>query len=164
MDPSRGFVLHSAEWSGEGSLVIDETLSLTASLDVLRALAEGGGPTRALLGASGMRAGRPGSSSARWRRTPGSRRRATEAIVFDRAHETKWRRALHSLRIDPIMLSAVAGLRLSEHRLPFRTAAGDRRSISRPRERDRSFRVGQGDTNMRNVISRLGDGTRSSRG
>ena len=108
MDPSRGFVLHSAEWSGEGSLTIDEALSLTASLDVLRALAAGEGPARAIL-ALGHASWAPGQLEREmeenaWVSAPGS-----EAIVFEGSHDTRWRRALHTLRIDPIMLSAVAG-------------------------------------------------------
>ena len=108
MDPSRGFVLHSAEWSGEGSLVVDDTMSLTASLDVLRALAEGAGPARALL-ALGHASWAPGQLEREMEENAWVSAPSTEAIVFDRAHETKWRRALHTLRIDPIMLSAVAG-------------------------------------------------------
>ena len=108
MDLSRGLVLHSAEWTGEGSLVIDDALSLTASLDVLRALAEGGGPTRALL-ALGHASWGPGQLEREMEENAWVSAPASDAIVFDTRHETKWRRALHSLRIDPIMLSAVAG-------------------------------------------------------
>ncbi len=34
---------------------------------------------------------------------------ADMAVLFDDAHETKWRRALGALRIDPLLLSTVAG-------------------------------------------------------
>ncbi|MDE2005748.1 MAG: YqgE/AlgH family protein, partial [Rhodospirillales bacterium] len=44
VDNGRGFVLHTADWTGEGSLKVTERLALTASLDVLKAIAEGGGP------------------------------------------------------------------------------------------------------------------------
>ena len=108
MDQSRGLVLHSAEWTGEGSLLIDDALSLTASLDVLRALAEGNGPARALL-ALGHASWGPGQLEREMEENAWVSAPATDAIVFDTRHETKWRRALHSLRIDPIMLSAVAG-------------------------------------------------------
>ena len=43
MDNARGFVLHTADWTGEGSLRVNNALALTASLDVLKAIAEGGG-------------------------------------------------------------------------------------------------------------------------
>ena len=41
VDHARGFVLHTADWTGDGSLRVDERVALTASLDVLKALAEG---------------------------------------------------------------------------------------------------------------------------
>jgi len=49
VDNGRGFVLHTADWTGEGSLVVNERLALTASLDVLKAIATGGGPREGLL-------------------------------------------------------------------------------------------------------------------
>ena len=107
-DTSRGFVLHSSDWQGEGSLVIDESLSLTASLDVLRALAEGNGPRQALL-ALGHAMWEPGQLEREMEENAWITAPATRAIVFDRDHETKWRRALGTLRIEPILLSGVAG-------------------------------------------------------
>src|SRR6201986_510023 len=35
VENARGFVLHTIDWTGEGSLRVDEALALTASLDVL---------------------------------------------------------------------------------------------------------------------------------
>ncbi len=107
-DTSRGFVLHSAEWQGEGSLVIDETMSLTASLDVLRALAEGDGPRQALL-ALGHAMWEPGQLEREMEENAWITAPASEGLVFDRDHDTKWRRALSSLRIEPILLSGRAG-------------------------------------------------------
>src|ERR1700712_5748169 len=40
---ARGFVLHTNDWTGEGSLKVDDAMALTASLDVLKVIAEGGG-------------------------------------------------------------------------------------------------------------------------
>ena len=107
-DTSRGFVLHSADWQGEGSLVIDGTMSLTASLDVLRALAEGDGPRQALL-ALGHAMWEPGQLEREMEENAWITAPATEGIVFDRDHDSKWRRALGSLRIEPILLSGRAG-------------------------------------------------------
>src|SRR5580658_2847254 len=42
VDNARGFVLHTSDWTGEGSLKVTESTALTASLDVLKAIAEGG--------------------------------------------------------------------------------------------------------------------------
>ena len=43
VDAARGFVLHTADWTGDGSLMVDPQVALTASLDVLKAIADGGG-------------------------------------------------------------------------------------------------------------------------
>ncbi len=107
-DTSRGFVVHSADWQGDGSLVIDETMSLTASLDVLKALAEGEGPKLALL-ALGHAAWAPGQLEREMEENAWLTVPASEQIVFDREHDTKWRRALAMLRIEPILLSGRAG-------------------------------------------------------
>lgn len=107
-DTSRGFVLHSAEWTGDGSLTVDDTLSLTASLDVLKAIAEGEGPKRALL-ALGHASWSPGQLEREMEENAWISAPATDAIVFDGEHETKWRRALALLRIDPILLSLRVG-------------------------------------------------------
>ncbi len=108
VDNGRGFVLHTSDWTGEGSLRVNDRLALTASLDVLKAIAEGGGPREGLL-ALGYAGWGPGQLEAElgqnaWLTVP-----AEEALVFDSGHETKWRRALATMRIDPLALSAVAG-------------------------------------------------------
>jgi putative transcriptional regulator len=107
-DTSRGFVLHSSDWQGDGSLIVDETMSLTASLDVLKALAEGEGPKRALL-ALGHAAWQPGQLEREMEENSWITAPSTVEIVFDRDHDTKWRRALGTLRIEPILLSGRAG-------------------------------------------------------
>ena len=108
VDNGRGFVLHTADWTGEGSLRVNEQLALTASLDVLKAIAEGGGPREGLLalGYAGWGPGQLETELAQnaWLTVP-----APEELVFDAGHDTKWRRALAALRIDPLALSAAAG-------------------------------------------------------
>ena len=108
VDNGRGFVLHTSDWTGEGSLRVNEQLALTASLDVLKAIAEGGGPREGLLalGYAGWGPGQLETELAQnaWLTVP-----APEALVFDAGHDTKWRRALAALRIDPLALSAAAG-------------------------------------------------------
>src|SRR6476646_374681 len=108
MDNARVFVLHTADWTGEGSLRVDESVALTASLDVLKAIAEGNGPREGLL-ALGYAGWGPGQLDAEihqnaWLSVP-----ADETIVFDDDDDTKWRRALAKLRIDPLLLSGAAG-------------------------------------------------------
>ena len=49
VEGTRGFVLHTAEWETEGSLKVTPDIALTASLDILKAIAEGGGPRQGVL-------------------------------------------------------------------------------------------------------------------
>lgn len=50
VDTSRGFVLHTPDYFRDGnSYAVDDDICLTATLDVLRAIAEGTGPERSLL-------------------------------------------------------------------------------------------------------------------
>ncbi|HUC18085.1 MAG TPA: YqgE/AlgH family protein [Acetobacteraceae bacterium] len=108
VENARGFVLHTSDWTGEGSLRVDEALALTASLDILKAIAEGGGPRAGLLalGYAGWGPGQLDNEIAQnaWLSGP-----ADEGLVFGEDHETKWRRALAKLRIDPGSLSGAAG-------------------------------------------------------
>lgn len=108
VDESRGFVLHSADWSAEGSLEVDGAHVLTANLEVLHAIAAGGGPERGLLllGYAGWEAGQLDEEI---RQNAWLSAAADEAIMFDADHQTKWQRALANMRIDPGMLSGAAG-------------------------------------------------------
>ncbi len=108
VDSARGFVLHSADWTGDGSLMVDSKVALTASLDVLKAIADGGGPRHGFL-ALGYAGWGPGQldreiTENAWLSAP-----ADTAILFDTDHETKWRRAMAILKVDPILLSGTAG-------------------------------------------------------
>ena len=109
VEPERGFVLHSADYYIDSStLTIDDGMSLTATIDILRAIAKGRGPHRALL-ALGYAGWSPGQLESEivsngWLHCP-----ADQAIVFDEALDTKYDRALRKLGIDPAMLSAEAG-------------------------------------------------------
>ncbi len=108
VDNARGFVLHTTDWTGDGSLKVDETLALTASLDILKAIAGGGGPSQGVL-ALGYAGWGPGQLDSEIQQNAWLSAPADLGILFDPEHETKWRRALAKLRIDPLLLSGVAG-------------------------------------------------------
>ena len=108
VDNARGFVLHTADWTGEGSLKVNDALALTASLDVLKALAEGGGPREGIL-ALGYAGWGPGQLEAEIHQNAWLSLPSQENIVFGTEHETKWRRALATMKIDPLLLSGSAG-------------------------------------------------------
>ena len=108
VEHGRGFVLHSADWTGEGSLKVNEQMALTASLDVLKAIAEGGGPREGFL-ALGYAGWGPGQLDDEIQQNAWLSAEADDALVFDADDETKWRRALAKLKVDPLLLSGTAG-------------------------------------------------------
>ncbi len=108
VENSRGFVLHSADWTGDGSLAVDEDIVLTASLDVLKVIADGSGPRHALL-ALGHATWAPGQLEEDMQQNAWLSAPSRDKILFGADHESKWRRALGSLNIDPIRLSSRIG-------------------------------------------------------
>ena len=109
LDPGRGFVLHSADYRTEGStMTIDDDVSLTATLDVLRAIAKGRGPHRAVL-ALGYAGWAPGQLEREIRQMGWLHCPADEALIFDGSLESKYDRALQKIGIAPGSLSAQAG-------------------------------------------------------
>ena len=105
----RGFVLHSPDFFLDNStLPIDDGVSLTATIDILRAIASGEGPDRALLalGYAGWDAGQLEEEIQRngWLNCP-----ADPALLFDRDLGGKYTRALRSIGVDPDRLSSSAG-------------------------------------------------------
>ncbi|MGH7102107.1 MAG: YqgE/AlgH family protein [Acetobacteraceae bacterium] len=108
VENARGFVLHTTDWTGEGSLRVDDALALTASLDILKAIAGGGGPRAGLL-ALGYAGWGPGQLDLEITHNAWLSASSDETLVFDAEHDTKWRRALGKLGIDPGSLSGAAG-------------------------------------------------------
>lgn len=111
VENGRGFVLHTRDWTGEGSLLVDARVALTASLDVLKAIAGGGGPEQGLL-ALGYSGWGPGQLDREmqenaWLSMPLAA--ADLGLLFDSDHEGKWLRALGRLGVDPTLLSGAAG-------------------------------------------------------
>ncbi|HXY59960.1 MAG TPA: YqgE/AlgH family protein [Methylocystis sp.] len=105
----RGFVLHSADFFIDNStLPIDEDVSLTTTIDILRAIATGKGPNRAVLalGYAGWDAGQLENEIQLngWLHCP-----ADAGILFDHYYETKYERALRSIGVDLASLSSAAG-------------------------------------------------------
>ena len=109
VETGRGFVLHSADYYVEDStLPIDEHVSLTTTLDILKAIAAGNGPESALL-ALGYAGWSPGQLDSEilengWLHCP-----AAPDLIFDQNIDTKYDRALSILGVDPGRLVGEAG-------------------------------------------------------
>jgi len=108
VQPQRGFVLHSQDWGGDESKLVGKRWTLTATLDILRAIAEGRGPTRwiAALGYAGWGPGQLDDEICGngWFVTPGS-----EDLLYDEDVSGRWAAAYRSAGVDPALLSADFG-------------------------------------------------------
>jgi putative transcriptional regulator len=108
VEPSRGFIIHSPDWGGQGSVDVAGRWQLSATLDILKAIAEGRGPTRwiAALGYAGWGAGQLEEEMGRhgWFVTPG-----TEDLLYDADVETRWSAAFMSAGVDTRLLAAQSG-------------------------------------------------------
>ncbi len=109
VETERGFVLHSVDYFTEdATLRTSEKIGLTATLDILRAIAQGKGPKRKLL-AIGYAGWGPGQLEAEIQANGWLHCEADEAIVFDDQYQTKWDRAIAKLGVDPSHLSSDFG-------------------------------------------------------
>lgn len=108
VENGRGFVLHSDDWSTEGSLPVMPGLTLTASIDVLKAIAGGEGPKDGVL-ALGYAGWAPGQLEDEIQRNAWLNVAADAGLVFREDTAGTWEAALAKLRVDPALLSGTAG-------------------------------------------------------
>jgi len=108
VDAARGFVLHTADYREDATLVVDGEIAVTATLDILRAIGRGAGPQRSLL-ALGYAGWAPGQLDAEIQANGWLSVAADAELVFDADFEGKWQRALAKLGVDLSMLSTDAG-------------------------------------------------------
>jgi putative transcriptional regulator len=108
VETGRGFVLHTADYRDEGTLLVGDNLAVTATLDILRAIGKGSGPQKSLL-ALGYAGWAPGQLDAEIQANGWLSADADAEFVFDPDLEGKWNRALDRLGIDLSMLSSDAG-------------------------------------------------------
>ena len=105
----RGFVLHSGDYeSSDSTLPVSGDISLTATLDILRAIADGRGPKHALfaLGYAGWSAGQVESE---FQTNGWLHCEADPGLVFGVSPDAKWRAALQRLGVGPSGLVSDAG-------------------------------------------------------
>jgi putative transcriptional regulator len=109
VETGRGFVLHSADYFIENStLPIDEGICLTATLDILKAIARGNGPESAIL-ALGYAGWAPGQLENEiqhngWLHCP-----ADAELIFGNDNDSKYKKALRKIGIDISHLSIESG-------------------------------------------------------
>jgi putative transcriptional regulator len=108
VEAGRGFVLHSDDWSTEGSMPVMPGLTLTASVEILKAVAAGGGPQDCVL-ALGYAGWAPGQLEDEIQRNAWLSVPADGSLVFRDDTSRTWAAALAKLRVDPALLSGTAG-------------------------------------------------------
>lgn len=109
VEKGRGFVLHSNDYlSNDSTVAIGDGICLTATLDILRAIASGSGPRKAVLalGYAGWSSGQLENEirANGWLNCP-----ADASLVFDGDLESKYDRALAKIGVDIAMLSSESG-------------------------------------------------------
>ena len=109
VETGRGFVLHSADFFIENStLPIDEGICLTATLDILKAIARGNGPASAIL-ALGYAGWAPGQLENEIQANGWLHCAADPELIFDPDIDAKYEKALRKIGIDLGMLSSESG-------------------------------------------------------
>lgn len=109
VEVGRGFVLHSADYDGgDATMDVDDQFGMTATKDVLEALANGTGPDVAML-MLGYAGWEPGQLENEIKANGWLVADASHEIVFGADSSTMWVAALKTLGVDPMMLSATAG-------------------------------------------------------
>lgn len=108
VETSRGFVLHTADYSQVTTVQVDERMGLTASIDVLQAIADGGGPRRSLL-ALGYAGWGPGQLDHEIQQNVWLHAPPDDDIIFGGDLDNKWQRAVEKLGFDLSLLSSTAG-------------------------------------------------------
>lgn len=109
VEVGRGFVLHSSDYSSNGSTKrVNADFGLTATLDILEDIARGRGPGRAIL-ALGYSGWGPGQLEGEIHQNGWLTSDADSDIVFGAPDDGKWQAALKKLGVDALLLSSSAG-------------------------------------------------------
>jgi putative transcriptional regulator len=109
VETQRGFVLHTPDYFMENStLPIDERVCLTATLDILKAIADGSGPSNAVL-ALGYAGWAPGQLESEMQSNGWLHCAPDQDLIFGNDMQSKYGRALQKIGVAPGMLSSEVG-------------------------------------------------------
>ncbi|HSF93779.1 MAG TPA: YqgE/AlgH family protein [Thermohalobaculum sp.] len=109
VDPVRGFVLHSSDYHSEdATLRVDAEISMTATMDILNAMAARSGPEQAIV-ALGYAGWAPGQLEAELQQNGWLSCPADADLLFGSDEDSKWDRALAKIGVHPAMLSTTGG-------------------------------------------------------
>ncbi len=108
VEPGRGFVLHSPDWSSAETMQVPGLWCLSASSEILRAIVEGTGPRHWLL-ALGYAGWAPGQLDEEMRHHGWYAAQGRSEIVFETPTEDRWAATWRAEGIDPAALSSTSG-------------------------------------------------------
>ena len=108
VETARGFILHSTEYNSADTLVVDNEIAMTASLEIIKELAAGTGPSNSLvaLGYAGWGAGQLDNEIQEnaWLSTD-----PDLDLIFNEFVDIKWDKALEKVGVSAALLSTEAG-------------------------------------------------------
>ncbi len=109
VDRDRGFVLHSSDYSSDGATMdVSSEIGLTATKEVLEAIASPGAPNKAVL-ALGYAQWGPGQLEDEIQSNAWLTCAADDSLIFGSELDGKWSQALHSIGVAPEKLSGLSG-------------------------------------------------------
>lgn len=108
VESGRGFVLHSAEYGQSGTIAVDDSIALTATVDILRDIAAQRGPAHCIL-ALGYAGWGPKQLDGELQQNAWLNVAADESLIFGADVGSTWERAIAKIGIDPRLLSGDAG-------------------------------------------------------
>ena len=108
VEPRRGFVIHSTDWGGQDTIDVAGRWAMSGTVDVLRAIADGTGPSRFVvaLGYAGWGEGQLDDELTRhgWFNVPGDL-----GLLYDTPADTRWARGFAEAGVDSRLLASEAG-------------------------------------------------------
>jgi putative transcriptional regulator len=108
VEPRRGFVLHAPDWGGQDTIDVAGRWALSGTIDVLRAIAAGTGPSKWLvaLGYAGWGEGQLDEELTRhgWFNTTGD-----TGLLYQVSAEERWAKGFAHAGIDPRLLASSTG-------------------------------------------------------
>ncbi|MCW0181102.1 YqgE/AlgH family protein [Zavarzinia sp.] len=108
VEAARGFVLHTDDYTQPSSMEVGDHVALTATVDILKAIAAGEGPRQCLF-ALGYAGWGPGQLDAEIQANGWLHVDADPDILFSADLDRKWTRAIAKLGFDVAHLSGTAG-------------------------------------------------------
>lgn len=108
VETGMGFVLHTNDYEQANTIKVNDFISLTHTVEILKDIADGQGPRQAMLalGYAGWGAGQLDDEFQEnsWLSVP-----ADEALIFEGSQQDKWQRSIAKLGVDVSLLSGEAG-------------------------------------------------------